>query len=74
MARYDNWSGGNPTPTWTIDLPHDFKPKAGPRVIMKGMALEGDYIFMVGLDTRARILVFRTRNGGFVGTLDRANT
>ena len=37
---------------------------------MKGITIEGDYIFMVGVATRARILVFRTRDGGFVGTLD----
>ena len=70
MARYDNWLKGTRTATWTKAVPHDFKPKEGPRVIMKSMSIAGDYLFMVGVDTSAQVRVFDMRNGDFVGMLD----
>ena len=70
MARYDGWLKGTRTATWTKPVPHDFKPKEGPRVIMKSMSIAGDYLFMVGVDTRAQVRVFDMRNGDFVGLLE----
>ena len=70
MARYDGWLKGNRTATWTKPVPHDFKPKEGPRVIMKSMTIAGDYLFMVGVDTRAQVRVFDMRDGHFVGMLE----
>ena len=70
MARYDGWLKGTRTATWTKAVPHDFKPKEGPRVIMKSMSIAGDYLFMVGVDTRAQVRVFDMRNGDFVGMLE----
>jgi len=70
MARYDGWLKGNRTPVWTKAVPHDFKPEQGPRVIMKSMSIAGDYLFMVGVDTRAQVRVFDMEDGRFVGMLD----
>ena len=70
MARYDGWLKGNRTPTWTKAVPHDFKPQFGPRVIMKSMSIAGDYLFMVGVDTRAQVRVFDMKDGRFVGMLE----
>ena len=70
MARYDRWLKGNRTPTWTKSVPHDFKPEQGPSVIMKSMSIAGDYLFMVGVDTRAQVRVFLMKDGRFVGMLD----
>ena len=70
MARYDGWLKGNRMPTWTKAVPHDFKPESGPRVIMKSMSIAGDYLFMVGVDTRAQVRVFDMKDGRFVGMLD----
>jgi len=70
MARYDGWLKGNRKPTWTKAVPHDFKPEQGPRVIMKSMSIAGDYLFMVGVDTRAQVRVFDMKDGRFVGMLD----
>ncbi len=70
MARYDGWLKGNRTATWTKAVPHDFKPKQGPRVIMKSMSIAGDYLFMVGVDTCAQVRVFDMKSGDFVGMLE----
>ena len=70
MARYDGWLKGNRTATWTKAVPHDFKPKEGPRVIMKSMSIAGDYLFMAGVDTCAQVRVFDMRDGNFVGMLE----
>lgn len=70
MALYNGWMKGNRTPAWTQDVPHDFKPTSGPRVIMKSMSIAGDYLFMVGVDTRGQVRVFDIKDGRFVGTLD----
>ena len=70
MARYKGWLKGNRTPTWTKAVPHDFKPTQGPRVIMKSMSIAGDYLFMVGVDTRAQVRVYDIRDGRFVGLLN----
>jgi hypothetical protein len=70
LARFEGWSKGNRQPTWTINLPHDFKPANGPRVLMKSMTITGDYLFIVGVDTRMKTLVYRLQDGRFVGTLN----
>lgn len=70
LARYDDWSKGNREPKWVLDVPHDFTPKSGPKVLMKSMAVEGDYIFLVGVETRAQVQVFRAADGKFVGYLN----
>ncbi|HEX8237149.1 MAG TPA: hypothetical protein VF600_14420 [Abditibacteriaceae bacterium] len=70
LARYDNWSKGNRQATWVLDVPHDFKPKSGPKVTMKAMAVEGDYVFLVGVETRSQVQVFRADDGSFVGYLN----
>jgi hypothetical protein len=70
MARYDNWSKGNREAAWVTDVPHDFKPQTGPKVIMKAMAIEGDYVFLVGVETRARVYVYSAKSGQFVGHMN----
>jgi len=70
MARYDGWLKGNRKPTWTKAVPADFKPEQGPRVIMKSMSIAGDYLFMVGVDTRAQVRVFDMKDGRFIGLLE----
>ena len=64
------FSTGHREPTWTKAVPHDMKPEQGPRVIMKSMSIAGDYLFMVGVDTRAQVRVFDMKDGRFVGMLD----
>ena len=70
MARYDNWLKGNRTPTWTKDVPHDFKANYGSRLLMKSMSIAGDYLFMAGVDTRGQVRVYDFRDGRFVGMLN----
>lgn len=70
LARYDDWSKGNRKPTWVIDLPHDFKPQSGPRIILKSMTIAGDYLFIVGVDTKMQVYVYRIQDGGFVGIMN----
>ena len=70
MALYKGWVKGNRTPSWTKAVPHDFKPEEGPRVIMKSMSIAGDFLFMVGVDTRAQVRVYDMKDGRFVGMLN----
>jgi hypothetical protein len=63
MARYDNWLKGNRTPTWTKDVPHDFKANYGSRLLMKSMSIAGDYLFMAGVDTRGQVRVYDFKDG-----------
>jgi hypothetical protein len=70
LARYDGWSKGNRQPVWVMDVPHDLKPKSGPKITMKAMAVQGDYVFLVGVETRSQVQVFRASDGSFVGYLN----
>jgi hypothetical protein len=70
MMRIEGWRKGNRAATWTMNVPHDWTPAKGPRVIMKTMTVEGDYIFMAGVETRAQVWVFRLSDGAFVGVMN----
>ncbi|MFF4753815.1 hypothetical protein ACWD5R_23365 [Streptomyces sp. NPDC002514] len=66
LARYDRWSTGNRTPTWTIQLPWD--TSTTPLVTTVGLAWAGNYVFSVGVQTRGKVWVFRAGDGAAVGT------
>ncbi len=65
MSRFDSWLAGNRTPTWTIDVPHDFREDADPRVIIKSAYVEGDFIFMHGVFTAGRVWIYKAEDGTF---------
>jgi len=69
MALYDGWLKGSRTLVWTKAVPHDFKP-SGPFFVMKSMSIAGDYLFMVGVQSRAQVRVFDMKDGRFVGMLE----
>ncbi|RZF31529.1 hypothetical protein EVC45_00235 [Paraburkholderia sp. UYCP14C] len=64
LARYDNWSSGNPTPTYTIALP--WNTQSDPQTTTVGVAVAGNYIFVAELYTD-RVDVYDARNGTAVG-------
>ncbi|MFE3906961.1 hypothetical protein ACFXPY_43745 [Streptomyces sp. NPDC059153] len=66
LARYDRWSTGNRTATWTMLLPWD--TAATPGVTTVGLAWAGDYIFTVGVQTRGQVWVWRAGDGSAVGS------
>ena len=66
LARYDKWSAGSPTPTWTVNLPWD--TTVDPVVTPGSLAWAGDYIFMSGIATRGQVWVFAAKDGSPVGT------
>ncbi|MFJ8791732.1 hypothetical protein [Streptomyces sp. NPDC102462] len=66
LARYDRWSTGNRTPTWTVPLPWD--TAATPAVTTVSLAWAGDYVFSVGVQTRGKVWAWRADNGAAVGS------
>ncbi|MFF2324741.1 MULTISPECIES: hypothetical protein [unclassified Streptomyces] len=66
LARYDRWSTGNRTATWTMLLPWD--TTATPGVTTVSLAWAGDYIFTVGVQTRGQVWVWRASDGSAVGS------
>ncbi|WP_233856545.1 hypothetical protein [Paraburkholderia sp. HD33-4] len=64
LARYDNWSRGNSTPTYTIALP--WNTQSDPQTTTVGVAVAGNYIFVAELYTD-RVDVYDARNGTAVG-------
>ncbi|MER6946022.1 hypothetical protein ABT294_18520 [Nonomuraea sp. NPDC000554] len=65
LARYDRWSTGNTTPTWTILLPWD--TTATPPVSTVSWAPAGDYIFSCGVTTRGQVWAWRAADGAAAG-------
>jgi len=66
MARYNNWSTGNRTAAYTINLP---STAAGDGSNMVSLAIEKDYIFVVGVQTRAKVWVYNSLTGALAGTM-----
>jgi hypothetical protein len=66
LVRYDRWSTGNRTPTWTLLLPWD--TAATPVVTMVGLAWAGDYVFACGIETRGQVWVWKAADASPVGT------
>ncbi|MEW6345029.1 MAG: hypothetical protein AB1704_30650 [Pseudomonadota bacterium] len=64
LARYDNWSSGNPQLVYTIALP--WNTQSNPQVTTVGVAVAGNYIFVAELFTQ-KIDVYDTRSGQAVG-------
>jgi hypothetical protein len=64
LARYDNWSSGNPSLTYTIALPWNLQ--SDPQVTTVGVAVAGNYIFVAELFTQ-KIDVYDARTGQAVG-------
>jgi hypothetical protein len=64
LARYDNWSSGNPSLTYTIALP--WNTLSDPQVTTVGVAVAGNYIFVAELFTQ-KIDVYDARSGQAVG-------
>jgi uncharacterized protein YjdB len=66
MARYNNWSTGNRTAVYTINLP---STAAGDGANMVSLTIEKDYIFVVGVQTRAKVWVYSSLAGTLAGTM-----
>ena len=66
LARYNNWSTGNRNAAYTINLPTTAN---GELSNMVSTAIEKDYIFVVGVQTRAKVWVYNSSNGTLAGTL-----
>ncbi|MEW1864380.1 hypothetical protein AB0399_29110 [Streptomyces sp. NPDC088194] len=66
LVRYDKWSTGNTTPTWTLLLPWD--TDATIVVTMVSLAFAGDYIFAAGIETRGQVWVWKASDASPVGT------
>lgn len=66
VASYPQWSKGNRTAHWQIELPFD--PKTPAVSAAKAMSVAGDYLFVVN-GTSAQVRVYRTDTGALVGTM-----
>ncbi len=66
LARYNNWSTGNRTPLYTVNLPSE---AAGSGANMVSIAIEKDYLFVVGVQTRGKVWVYRSADGQLAGTM-----
>jgi hypothetical protein len=64
LVRYDHWSTGTPTPTYTIALP--WSTQTNPQVTTVGVAVAGNYIFVAELYT-PNVDVYDARSGQLVG-------
>ncbi len=65
FAKYPNWSKGNRTAAFTIDLPYN--PTTNESAI--SFIVEGDYIFVVGVTSRAKVWVYNTSDGKLAGIM-----
>jgi hypothetical protein len=67
IARFDNWSRGNRTPSWRIILPTD--SSAPPEVLPPAaMSIAGDYVFVTTVKTW-EVYVYETKTGKLVQKL-----
>jgi hypothetical protein len=64
LARYNNWSSGNPSLQYTVSLP--WNTQSDPQVTTVGVAVAGNYIFVAELFTQ-KIDVYDARTGQEVG-------
>jgi hypothetical protein len=64
LARYDNWSSGNPQLVYTVALP--WNTQSDPQVTTVGVAVAGNYVFVAELFTQ-KIDVYDARSGQAVG-------
>jgi hypothetical protein len=64
LARYDNWSTGNPTQRYVVPL--QWSPQSNPPVTTVGVATAGNYVFVAQLYTQ-RIDVYDATTGQDVG-------
>ncbi len=65
LAKYPNWSTGNRTAAYTIDLPYNTTTNE----TAISFIVEGDYIFVVGVTSRGKVWVYNTSNGALAGTM-----
>ncbi len=66
LARYDNWSSGTPSRTWSTALP--WVTTTSPQSTTVSIAEAGDYVFAAEL-YMARIDIYDARTGTFVGAM-----
>ena len=66
MARYNNWSTGNRTAAYSINLPSSAN---GDFANMVSLTIEKDYIFVVGIQTRSKVWVYNALTGTLAGTM-----
>jgi hypothetical protein len=69
LARYDHWRSGNRAAKWVLKLPWDVKSHGKPSAIPIGFAVAGDYSFVVGVTSDARVHVFSASDGTVVGDI-----
>ena len=65
LARYNNWSTGNRTAAYTINIPYNTSTDES----AVSFAVEGNYIFVVGVKSRGKVWVYNKSNGTLVGTM-----
>lgn len=70
LAKYPNWSTGNRTAAYTIDIPWqaNIVGQSGSFSSIS-MIVEGDYIFVVGVLSRGKVWVYNTSSGALAGTM-----
>jgi uncharacterized protein YjdB len=66
LARYNNWSTGNRAASYTINLP---STTAGDGGNMVSTAIEKDYIFVMGVQTRGKLWVYNSSTGVLLGNM-----
>lgn len=66
LMRYDNWSSGTPTPTWSQTLP--WVINTTPQQTTVSIAVAGDYVFVAELYT-AKIDIYDNRTGAYAGAM-----
>jgi hypothetical protein len=68
MCRISNFvKGNNRTPAWVVDLPYG--PGVPGKNRLKAIAFEKDYIFAVGVETKCKVLVYKSSDGSYMGDL-----
>ena len=65
LSKYSNWSTGNRTASYSIDLPYNTTTNES----AVSFTVEGNYIFVVGVTSRGKVWVYNTSNGTLAGTM-----
>ena len=74
VARYDRWSKGNRKPTWAVRIPYGGPKQDNTHANAAAFSVAGDCLF-VGYEglfddaNSGRIQVYRSADGGYVGTI-----
>ena len=65
LARYNNWSTGNRTAAYTINIPYNITTN----ISTTSFIVEKDYIFVVGYASKGKVTVYNASTGALAGEM-----